>query len=152
VSGLIPAPIDEVFAFFDDPDNTLEFNDHAESFTLVEVQPDGRRTIDIAMRSGSASWVQTYEQVIREPPVRLVTEGHTWTTDRDRPTLALVTDRRLSAEGDGTRLSVTVGVRTPGRPVQSVLNWIRRGAFKAELEHQLSAIAERFAAGPRSGA
>ena len=46
LSAMIEAPIDEVFAYFDDPANTLEFTSHAKSFDVVSVAPDDRRTFD----------------------------------------------------------------------------------------------------------
>jgi uncharacterized membrane protein len=36
LSGFIDAPVDEVFAFFDDLANTLTVNKHAVSFEVVD--------------------------------------------------------------------------------------------------------------------
>ena len=36
LTKVIRAPVDDVFAFFDDPAKTLEFNRHAVDFEVVE--------------------------------------------------------------------------------------------------------------------
>jgi hypothetical protein len=151
ISRIIRAPIDEVFSFFDDPGSTLEFNPHVERFEVVDQQPDGRRTYDVVMRSDTNEWKQTVEQVLREPPTRLVTRGGSWTTDRRHWLLTITTDRRFSAEGDRTRVDVTIESRLDRplrRPFQAVRNWLWRGATRQEFEHQLALIAKRLEASP----
>ena len=75
LSKFIRAPVDEVFAFFDDPWNTLQVNPHAVSYEVADTQPDGRRTIDIVMRAGTREWMQTMNRSSRESPTRVVTRG-----------------------------------------------------------------------------
>jgi uncharacterized protein YndB with AHSA1/START domain len=149
ISRMIRAPIEEVFSFFDDPSSTIEFNPHAERFEVVDQQPDGRRTYDVVMHSDTNGWMQTVEQVLREPPTRLVTRGGSWTADRNRWLLTITTDRRFTAEGDGTRVEVTIETRLDQplrRPVQAVRNWLWRGAAQQAFEHQLALIAKRLEA------
>lgn len=144
LSAMIEAPIDEVFAYFDDPANTLEFTSHAKSFDVVSVAPDDRRTFDVHMRSGGLTWTQTVEQVVRERPTRLLTRGGTWTTDRGRLGLLVTTDRRFSPDGYGTRLDVTVEYlldQPRRRAFLALLNWLQRGETRLELEHQLRLMA-----------
>jgi hypothetical protein len=153
LSKVIRAPVDDVFGFLDDPAKTLEFNDHAVDFEVVDVQPDGRRTFDVVMRSGAREWMQTIEQVVREPPTRLMTRGGSWSTDRRQWLLTITTDRRFTTEGDGTRVDVTIDARLDHpfrRPFRAILNWLQRGATRTEFEHQLDFIARRIegAAGP----
>jgi len=153
ISRLIRAPIDEVFAFFDDPGSTLEFNPHAERFEVVDQQPDGRRTYDVVMRSDAKEWTQTVEQVLREPPTRLVTRGGSWAFDRGKWLLTITTDRRFSVEGGGTRIDVTIESRLDQpwrRPVQALRNRLWRGAASQEFEHQLALIAKRLEAPRRT--
>jgi carbon monoxide dehydrogenase subunit G len=148
VNAYVHAPIEEVFDFFDDPDNTLEFNEHAERFEVVEVRPDGRRTIDVVMQAGRKRWMQTVEQVVRDPPTRLTTRGGTWTTQRDQLILKATTDRRFSVEGDGTRVDVAIDLRLQRplqRPFWAVLGWLQRGAARRQFEHQMSLVAQRLA-------
>ncbi len=152
LSRFIDAPIDEVFAFFDDPGNTLEFNQHAAGFDLIRVEDDGRRTVDIAMSSGSKRWMQTVAQVVREPPTRLVTTGGTWTSTRDQTILIVTTDRRFAVEGHGTRVDVVIDAAldaSRGRPWQAVVNRLRMGATRAEFGRQLDQIAARIEARQR---
>jgi hypothetical protein len=149
ISRFVRAPIDEVFSFFDDPHSTLEFNPHAERFEIVDQQPDGRRTYDVVMHSDTSEWMQTVEQVLREPPKRLITRGGSWTVDRDHWLLTITTDRRFSEEGDGTRIDVTIESRLDQplrRPLQALRNWLWRGAAQQEFEHQLALIAKRLEA------
>ena len=99
------------------------------------------------MRSGPKQWTQTVEQVLREPPTRLITRGVTWTTDRDRWLLTVTTDRRLSLEGTGTRVDVNIETRMvhPLRqPFQALSNWLHRAAAQAEFEQQFALMAERI--------
>lgn len=151
ISRLVHAPIEEVFAFFDDLGKTLEFNPHAERFEVVDQQPDGRRTYEVVMRSETNEWMQTVEQVLREPPTRLVTRGGSWTRDRHRWLLTITTDRRFSIEGDGTRVQVTIESRLDQpfrRPLHAVRNWLWRGAARQEFEHQLALMAKHLEARP----
>ena len=147
LSTFIRAPIDEVFAFFDDPKNTLAVNEHTVRFEIVDEQPDGRRTFEVVMRAGAKEWTQTIEQVVREPTTRLTTQGGSWTTDRREWVLTVCTDRRFSIEGDGTRVDVTVETRLDHpfrRPFQAILNWLHQGATRTEFEYQLDLIAARI--------
>jgi hypothetical protein len=147
LSKVIHASIEDVFGFFDDPARTLEFNAHAVGLELVDVQPDGRRTFDVVMRSDAMEWMQTVEQVIRQQPTRLMTRGGSWTTDRRHWLLTVTTDRRFTTEGDGTRVDVTIesGLDNPfRRPLQAIRNWLQQGATRTEFEHQLELMARRI--------
>jgi len=149
ISQFVQAPINEVFSFFDDPGRTLEFNPHAGRLEVVDQQPDGRRTYDVVMHSDTNQWMQTVEQVLRNPPTRLVTRGGSWTIDRHHWLLTITTDRRFSEEGDGTRIDVTIESRLDQplrRPLQALRNSLWRGAARREFEHQLALIANRLEA------
>lgn len=150
VSRSIRAPIDQVFAYFDQPSSALEFSAHAERVETVDQRADGRRTYDVVMRADTREWRQTIEQVLREPPTRLVTRGGSWTTDRSRWLLMVTTDRRFQVEGDGTRVEATIETQLEQplrRPLQAIRNWLYRGAARQEYEHQLALIAKRIEAG-----
>jgi hypothetical protein len=143
LSELIHAPIEDVFGFFDDFEKTMEVNVHAVHFEVVDAKPDGRRTIDVLMRAGPREWMQTIEQVVREPPTRLLTRGGTWTNDRERWLLTLTTDRRFTREADGTRVDVILQSRLDHslrRPFHAIINRLRRDATRREFEHQLKLI------------
>jgi uncharacterized protein YndB with AHSA1/START domain len=147
LSKVIHAPIEDVFRFFDDPEMTLEFNTHAVSLKVVDVQPDGRQTFDVVMRSDASEWMQTVEQVVREQPTRLTTLGGSWTTDRRHRGLTIITDRRFTTEGGGTRLDITIegGLDHPfRRPLQAITNWLLQGVARRRWEHQLDLIASRI--------
>lgn len=153
LSTVIHAPIEDVFAFFDDFRKTIDVNVHAVRLDVVDTQSDGRRTVDVLMRAGAKEWMQTIEQVVREPPTRLVTRGGTWTKDRRPWLLTVTTDRRFTAEAEGTRVDVTIENRLDDplrRPQWAILNWLRQGATRREFEHQLRLIGARIegAGGP----
>ena len=153
ITRFVRAPIDEVFSFFDDPGSTLQFNPHAEGFDVIDRRSDGRRTYDVVMRSDTKEWMQTVEQVLREPPTRLLTRGGSWTGDRHRWLLTITTDRRFSVEGDGTRVDVTIETRLDDplrRPLMAIRNWLWRGAAQQGFEHQLALIAKRIEAQRRA--
>ena len=149
LSRHIQAPIDQVFAFFDDPAKTLEFSPHAERFELTEEKSDGRRTYDVWIRSDARHWRQTVEQVLREPPSRLTSRGESWTSDRSRWLLRVTTDRCFTVEGDGTRVDVTAETQLAHplrRPLDVIRNFLQRGAMQREFDHQLALIAKRIEA------
>jgi Polyketide cyclase / dehydrase and lipid transport len=153
LTRIVRAPIEDVFAFFDDFAKTMECNVHAVHLEVVDTQPDGRRTVDVLMGAGARRWTQTIQQVIREPPRRLVTRGGTWTTDRRRWLLTVTTDRRLMTEADGTRVDVTIESRLDQplrRPHLAILNWLQRGATRREFEKQLNMIGARIEGTPES--
>jgi hypothetical protein len=147
LSRFIRAPIEEVFAHFDDPANMVHVNEHAVHYEIVDVLPDGRRTYDVMMRAGAKEWTQTIEQVVREPHDRLTTRGGSWTTDRRSWLLTVTADRRFSTEGNGTRVDVIIDAkldRPYRRPVQAIQNWLHRSAARADSEDQLAVIAARI--------
>ena len=155
----IGVPIEEVFAFFDDPVATIRFQEHAgqhlKESRLVEVSADGRRTIDLMMQAGTRSWTQTIVQEVREPPSRLMARSYTWTEDRENRISTIATDRRFSPDGTGTRLdvAVTFSVERPWRnPLAVVLNrFMGNTAGRLEMEHSLHAIAEYLEGRHRAG-
>jgi uncharacterized protein YndB with AHSA1/START domain len=147
LSATIRAPIEDVFAFFDDPGRAMEVNPHATRFEVVDVQPDGRRSVDVVMRAGAREWMQSIEQVVREPPTRLVTIGWTWTTDRGAEVMTLSTDRRFRHDGDATHVDVDLEHRLdrPWRhPDWAIVNRLRAGATRREFQRQLDLIAARI--------
>jgi hypothetical protein len=147
LTRFVLASVEEVFAFFDDPANTLTFSDHAVGFHIVEAHPDGRRTFDVAMRAGRNDWTQTIEQVIREPPARLTTRSGSWNTDRGDWLITAITDRRFSTEDEGTRVDVTIEMQVHNpfrRLVYSTSNWLRRDIERRHLERQFDSIAIRI--------
>jgi uncharacterized protein YndB with AHSA1/START domain len=153
ISRLVRAPIEDVFSFFDDPSNTLEFNPHAERFDVVDRQPDGRRTYDVVMHSDTSEWMQTVEQIVREPPTRLVTRGGSWTSDRRKWLLTITTDRRFAVDGNRTRIEVTIESRLDQplrRPLHAIRNWLWRGVAHQEFEHQLALMAKHLEARRRA--
>ncbi len=149
VSQTIEAPIERVFAFFDDPANTVAVSPHAQRFEVIAVTADGRRTYDIWIRSVDKEWMQTVEQVLREPGSRLVTRGWSWTNDRSKAALRITTDRQFSEAGRGTRVFATIDAHVD-QPLRHPVPWLRntlaRGYAQAEFEHQLAVIAKRIEA------
>jgi len=141
-------------AFFDDPLQALEFQERPRSLLqraeIVEVLPDGRRTIDLHMRDGRTTWVQTLVQDVREPPSRQVGHSYTWTKARDQVVSRMSSERRFVAEAGGTRVDSIVEFhveRQPRRSLALLVNWVwGNRAFQIEQEHALHFIAEHLEA------
>ena len=160
LSVFIAVPIEDVFAFFDDPANSMAFQEHASEHLrgseLIDVAPDGRRTLDVRMQSGPTKWTQTIVQEVREVPTRQVARSWTWTRDRNERHATISTDRRFTPVDGGTSVDVTVAfhVEHPWRhPMTAVLNRVwGQGAAKLELEHSLHNIAEHLEARHRAAA
>jgi uncharacterized protein YndB with AHSA1/START domain len=148
----IAAPISEVFAFFDDPVGTIRFQEHAaEHFKgseVIDVLPDGRQTIDVHMQAGPRTWIQTIAQEVRQPPTRLLTRSWTWSKRRENRIGTMETDRRLSPDGEGTRLDVTVTYRIehPWKNPRAVIlsRLVGNGAARLEMEHSFHSMAEHL--------
>jgi uncharacterized protein YndB with AHSA1/START domain len=152
MSFSIAAPIDEVFAFFDDPVRLLQFQEHAKDHfqraEVVEVRPDGRRMWDLHMKAGPRTWVQTIDQTVRQEPIRQSAESWTWTTRREERWLTMTSDRHFSSEGGRTKLELTTASRldNPWRhPLAFLLNAVwGDSAGKLELEHTLHLAIEHL--------
>ena len=148
-SVLVPAPIEAVFDFLDDPANTLRLGGHAAEHVasvVVVAEQDGRRTFDLKMQAGPKTWSQTVQQTVRDRPARLDTHGWTWVSDRNDPYLQVTTERTLTREAEGTRVSTTVTYTPRKRPLLGkILGFLQRGQTQLELEHQLHFLAEHFA-------
>jgi carbon monoxide dehydrogenase subunit G len=137
-----PAPVEDVFEFFDDPDNVLEFNKGAMRIEHLERTPDGRYVVDIAMRGrGGLPYSIRSEQVTREPPHRMTirASGEGLTSEQHR---------EFRAVGAGTEVNVAVTLTYD----RAVLGWfleiVQRGQVRSELEAILQEIAERLANRP----
>jgi hypothetical protein len=146
----VPAPIEAVFDFLDDPINTLRLGGHAADHVariVVVSEEAGRRTFDLNLQAGPKTWTQTVRQVVRDRPTRLDTDGWTWVNDRNDPYLHVATERTLTAEADGTLVSTSV-TYTPRKRLlfAKLVGWLQRGQTQLELEHQLHILAEHFAA------
>jgi hypothetical protein len=146
----VPASLEEVFDFLDEPANGLGLGGHAAEHVagiqVVGTEPDGRRTFDLRMRAGQRTWTQTIRQVVRQRPNRLLTEGWTWVTDRNDPYLVVTNDRRLSLQDGETRVDVAIHYELRKRSLlASAVGWLQRGQVRMELEHQLHFLAEHFA-------
>jgi carbon monoxide dehydrogenase subunit G len=150
VSADIPAPVEEVFDFLDDPANALKLNEHAADhvvgFDIVDTAPDGRRTVDVRMQAGRRAWIQTIEQVVRERPSRLVTRGWTWTERRDEPLMVVMNDRRLAEAASATRLTITADYELRKAPLTArIMARLQRGATRLELVNGLHLLIDHFA-------
>jgi len=136
-SILIPAPVDDVFAFFDDLDNVLEFNPLAERITSIERLPDGRLRCDVQMRAGNGQeFTVRYEQTERQPPIRIVTKAH-------GPSWTAVNERRFVQEGSGTRLTVRTTVQYRRRFLGTLVAWLRGDLTRTQLELDAVLMAQR---------
>jgi uncharacterized protein YndB with AHSA1/START domain len=149
VGRSIAAPIENVFAFFDDPHNTIAYSPHARRVKVIETRADGCRTYDVWMQGHDKAWMQTVEQVLREPPRRLVNRSWSWSDDRSKRVLSITSDRQFSEDVGNTfaRVWIDVSLVQPlRRPFDAARNLIFRGATQLEFEHQLDVIGKRIEA------
>lgn len=150
VGVFISAPIEVVFAFYDDPANVARLRDDPELVRsdVREVRPDGSRTFDLTFRDAHSQWVQTYIQDVREAPYRHVIRAWTWTADRAKPIAAQRTERRLVAVGLGTRVELDAEMHYPDpwRHLPEVVSaWLwGYAAARSDLEHSLHRAAEHL--------
>jgi len=144
----INAPIEAVFAFLDNPENAVGINPHVVHIEVIERSPDGRQMVDAHLSSPEGlSWAQTIDQVVRQPPSRLMTRAWTWKDDRRHRFLVIETDRHLSSTGERTRLEVTIegSIDKPFRhPLRVLQSWFHRGTAQREFERQYDIVVERI--------
>jgi carbon monoxide dehydrogenase subunit G len=139
----MPAPIEAVFEFFDDPDNVLEFNSGAERIEHLERTPDGRYVADIAMRGRRGHpYVIRSEQLVREPPHRMtIRASGSGLTSEQR--------REFRSDRTGTEVTLAVTLTYDRAVLGRFLEIVQRGQVRVELEAILQEIAERLANRPQ---
>ena len=136
----VPASPEEVFAFFDDPDNLLEFMPAAQRITRFERLADGRLSYAVTMLGANRmEFSVEVEQVERNPPNHITTRsqasGFTSTNARD-----------FVPEDDGTRVTSQFAAQIHRRFLRPLMELLQRNRTRLEGEAVMHAVVERFAA------
>jgi uncharacterized protein YndB with AHSA1/START domain len=144
-SAWIPAPVEDVFAFFDDPDSILEFFPGDPRIKVFGRSPDGRLSYELTCtgRKGK-EFRMTGRQLIREPPSRIVTESV-------GPRFKGISERTLSPQGEGTRVTITARTRFHLGMFGPIVELLQREHIRLEVNAVLQAVALRFAERPAVG-
>jgi carbon monoxide dehydrogenase subunit G len=136
----VPAPPEEVFAFFDDPDNMLEFTPAAQRISRFERLVDGRLSYAVTMLgSNGMEFGVEVEQVERNPPKQLTTRSHasgfTSTNARD-----------FVPENGGTRVTSLFAAQIHRGFLSPLMELLQRDRTRLEADAIMHAVVARFAA------
>ena len=139
-SAWVPGTPEDVFSFFDDPDNMLEFTPGAQRISRLERAPDGRLTYTVAMLSSRGNdFPVEVEQLVRNPPKHLTTRsqasGFTATNARD-----------FEPEKGGTRVTSVYAAQIHRRLFGPLLEFLQKDRTRLEADAIMHAVVQRFAA------
>jgi len=139
-SAWVPGTPEEVFAFFDDPDNMLEFTLGAQRIIRMERAPDGRLRYAVAMLSDyGKEFPVEVEQLVRNPPRHLTTRSHT-------SGFTATNARDFEPENGGTRVTSLFAGQIHRRFLRPLMEFLQRDRTRLEAEAIMQAVVERFAA------
>jgi carbon monoxide dehydrogenase subunit G len=138
-SAWVPGTPEDVFSFFDDPDNMLEFTPGAQRISRMERAPDGRLTYTVAMLSSRGKeFPVEVEQLVRNPPRHLTTRsqtsGFTATHARD-----------FAPENGGTRVTSVFAAQIHRQFLGPLLELLQRDRTRLEADAIMQAVVQRFA-------
>lgn len=132
----IAAPVDEVFAFFDDVGNARLLLPRLMKVTLVEPQPGGGRRVEYTVRNNSGDAViASSEHIEYDPPHRTVARGV-------QSGVSTTATRDFDEIEGGTRVTATVEWEVPVRYVARLITLPLRGPFRRSLRESLAAAKE----------
>ena len=139
-SAWVPGKAEDVFSFFDDPDNSLEFTLGAQRISRMERAPDGRLAYTVAMLSSRGKeFPVEVEQLVRIPPKHLTTRSRT-------PGFTAIHARDFEPENGGTRVTSVFTAQTHRGFFGPLLELLQRDRTRLEADAVMQAVVERFAA------
>ena len=129
----IAAPVDEVFAFFDDLAHAAVLVPQLAAIRHVEPRPDGGRAVDYATRGrdGALQFARS-EHVVYEPPRRTVTKSV-------QSGVETIATREFTPTATGTRVDATVAWSVPIRYVAGLVAMPLRRPYRRALRAGLAA-------------
>ena len=127
----IAAPVEEVFAFFDDLDNAVVLVPSLAEVTLVEPLPGGGRRVEYETfgRDGTRHTASS-EHVVFDPPHRTVTRAV-------QSGVEATTTREFRSLDGGTRVEATIAWDVPIRYVAGIVSAPLRGPYRRALREGL---------------
>ena len=127
----IAAPVDEVFAFFDDLAHAAVLVPQLAAIRHVEPRPDGGRAVDYATRGrDGALRTARSEHVVYEPPRRTVTRNV-------QAGVTTTMTREFVPTGAGTRVEARLEWEVPVRYVGSIIGAPLRRPYRRALRDAL---------------
>lgn len=139
----IAAPVDEVFAFFDDVGNAPVLLASLIEITKVEAVPTGGRRLEYTTSSRTGDPVDaSSEHVEHEPPHRTVAKGV-------QSGVSTVATREFSPTDDGgTRVNATIEWSVPVLYIAKIVEFPLRKPYRRSL-HEMLAAAKTAIESPR---
>jgi ligand-binding SRPBCC domain-containing protein len=138
----IDAPVERVFAFFDDPANAELLVPGFWAVMAVEDLPDGGRRVEYTTRNRRGDLVDaTSEHLEYDPPHSTVTRG-------EQSGIETTSTRRFVADGDRTRVEASIEWSAPVKYLASLVGSPLRAPLKRSLRHSLRAAKEALESGP----
>jgi len=129
----IDAPVEKVFAFFDDPANAELLVPSFWAVLSVEELPNGGRRTEYTTRNKRGDLVDaTSEHLDYDPPHSTVTRG-------EQSGIATTSTRRFEARATGTRIDATIEWSAPVKYLSSLVGSPLRGPLKRSLRYSLRA-------------
>lgn len=136
----IVAPVDVVFAFFDDLANAAVLVPSLDEITAVEPLGSGGRRIEYTTRDRAGRLHEaSSEQVVYDPPTRTVTRNI-------QSGVVTTMTREFEPVGDATLVTAIVEWEIPVRFVARIISAPLRGPYRRGLRHALRAAREALAA------
>ena len=137
----IAAPVDEVFAFFDDLDNAAVLVPSLAEITVVEPLTAGGRRVEYTTRDRAGRLREaSSEHQVYDPPSRTVTRNI-------QSGVVTTMIREFQPVGDRTRVTATVEWEIPVRSLARLISTPLRGPYRRGLRNTLDAARHALAAG-----
>lgn len=135
----IAAPVEAVFAFFDDLANAAVLVPSLAAITAVDPAPSGGRRVEYSIRDRSGQVHDaSSEHVVYDPPRRTVTRNV-------QAGVVTTLTREFEPVDDTTRVVATVEWEVPMRSLARVISAPLRGPYRRGLRHGLQAARAAFA-------
>jgi uncharacterized protein YndB with AHSA1/START domain len=140
----IDAPVERVFAFFDDPANAELLVPSFWALLSVEELPNGGRRVEYTTRNKRGDLVDaTSEHLEYDPPHSTVTRG-------EQSGIETTSTRRFVAHGSAAHVDATIEWSAPVKYLAWLVGSPLRGPLKRSLRHSLRAAKEALESGPAS--
>ena len=143
----IDAPLEDVFAFFDDVANAEVLVSSFVALTSVDALPNGGRRVEYTTRNKRGEIVAaTSEHLEYDAPHRTVTRGQ-------QSGIGTVSTRHFVPNtGRGTRVVATIEWSVPVKYVAALITSPLRRPLRRSLRHSLHAAKRAIESGPTSPA
>jgi hypothetical protein len=137
----IAAPVEAVFAFFDDLAHAAVLVPSLAAITAVDPLPSGGRHVEYSTRDRAGRLHDaSSEHLVYDPPRRTVTRNV-------QSGVVTTLTREFETVGPATRVVATVEWEVPMRPVARLITAPLRGPYRRGLRHALRAARDGVGSG-----